>query len=72
MYNRCIDIYILRSARIQQLICVVYPRPVTLLLVGLDNAGKTTAAKGIVGGKCCRMTKQFLYEICNWLFQPSS
>ncbi|XP_027209661.2 uncharacterized protein [Penaeus vannamei] len=24
-------------------------RPVTLLLVGLDNAGKTTAAKGIVG-----------------------
>ncbi|KAG7161237.1 ADP-ribosylation factor-like protein 13B-like [Homarus americanus] len=31
------------------LICVTDHRPVTLLLVGLDNAGKTTAAKSIVG-----------------------
>nr|XP_053637778.1 ADP-ribosylation factor-like protein 13B [Cherax quadricarinatus] len=29
--------------------CSIVFRPVTLLLVGLDNAGKTTAAKSIVG-----------------------
>lgn len=36
--------------------CAAYSfhSPVTLLLVGLDNAGKTTAAKGIVGGESGR------------------
>lgn len=28
-----------------------FHRKIVLLLVGLDNAGKTTAAKNLVGGK---------------------
>jgi len=52
-------IYIAISIRFHPFIILIYtfnhPRPVTLLLVGLDNAGKTTAAKGIIGGRYCQI-----------------
>lgn len=41
---------------------VFLSRKIVLLLVGLDNAGKTTAAKGLAGGN-------FLYSLeCSFLF----